>query len=59
MFAPDDTTAWPLIPLQDFSNLERQQRGIHALSFEGMRLAERYELGISNMHQEVDAYLAR
>jgi phenylpropionate dioxygenase-like ring-hydroxylating dioxygenase large terminal subunit len=59
VFAPDDTTAWPLIPLQDFSNLERQQRGIHTLSFEGMRLAERYELGISNMHQEVDAYLAR
>ena len=59
VFAPDDTSAWPLIPLQDFSNIERQQRGLHSLGFRRLRLAEQYEGGISNMHQELDRYLAR
>jgi nitrite reductase/ring-hydroxylating ferredoxin subunit len=57
-FRPDDTSAWPTIPLQDFSNIERQQRGIHTLGFDRMRLSERYEGGIVNMHRELDSYLS-
>ena len=56
-FGPYDTTAWPTIPLQDFSNIERQQRGIHTLGFDSMRLSQRYEGGIVNMHRELDRYL--
>ena len=56
-FGPYDATAWPTIPLQDFSNIERQQRGIHTLGFDSMRLSGRYEAGIANMHRELDRYL--
>jgi phenylpropionate dioxygenase-like ring-hydroxylating dioxygenase large terminal subunit len=56
-FAPDDDEAWPLIPLQDFSNIERQQRGLHSRSFAGMRLSSTYEAGIANMHRHLDGYL--
>jgi hypothetical protein len=56
-FGPDDATVWPTIPLQDFSNIERQQRGIHTLGFDRMRLSDRYEGGILNMHRELDRYL--
>jgi len=56
-FRPDDTEAWPPIPLQDFSNIERQQRGLHSRACRGMRLSGRYEGGIANMHQELDRYL--
>jgi phenylpropionate dioxygenase-like ring-hydroxylating dioxygenase large terminal subunit len=59
VFAPDDASAWPQIPLQDFSNIERQQRGLHTVGFERMRLSEAYEQGISNMHRELDRYLSR
>ncbi len=59
VFAPDDTDAWPQIPLQDFSNIARQQRGLHSQGFRALRLAEQYEGGISNMHQEIDRYLSR
>ncbi len=38
-FAPDDTAHWPRIPLQDFSNIGRQQLGVHSQGFEGMRLS--------------------
>ncbi|MHB8464331.1 MAG: aromatic ring-hydroxylating oxygenase subunit alpha, partial [Acidimicrobiales bacterium] len=48
-FRPDDTDAWPLIPLQDFSNIERQQRGLHSHSVDGVRLSQVYEAGIVNM----------
>lgn len=57
-FGPGDTKAWPRIPLQDFSNIERQQRGVHTLGFSAMRLSQRYEGGILNMHKELDHYLA-
>lgn len=55
--APDDER-WPWIPLQDFSNLPRQQKGLHAKGFEYMRLAEGVEGTISNMERLVDGYLA-
>jgi len=38
-----DDPRWPPIPAQDFSNLPRQQRGLHAKGFEYMRLSERAE----------------
>lgn len=56
-FAPDDASAWPVIPLQDFSNIERQQRGLHSRSIAGMRLSSTYEAGIANMHRHLDGYL--
>ena len=58
-FAPDDTEHWPRIPLQDFSNIGRQQRGIHSRSVDGTRLSHTYEGGIANIHRELDRYLAR
>ncbi len=56
-YAPDDTEHWPPIPLQDFSNIGRQQRGIHSASVDGLRLSHTYEGGITNMHRELDRYL--
>ncbi|HZQ59233.1 MAG TPA: aromatic ring-hydroxylating dioxygenase subunit alpha [Acidimicrobiales bacterium] len=58
-FARDDSDNWGLIPLQDFSNIERQQRGLHSRSFSELRLATEWERAISNMHEELDRYLAR
>ena len=40
--APDDPS-WPMIPAQDFSNLPRQQKGLHAKGFEYMRLSNQIE----------------
>ena len=57
-YAPDDAEHWPRIPLQDFSNIGRQQRGIHSRSIDGLRLSHTYEAGITNMHRELDRYLA-
>ncbi len=56
-FAPDDQEHWPRIPLQDFSNIGRQQRGVHSASIDGLRLSHVYEGGITNMHRELDGYL--
>ena len=53
-----DDPRWPPIPAQDFSNLPRQQRGLHAKGFEYMRLSERLEGGISNFERMVDGFLA-
>ena len=48
----------PPIPVQDFSNLPRQQRGLHAKSFEYMRLSEGIEGGVANFERTVDGFLA-
>ncbi len=48
----------PPIPTQDFSNLPRQQRGLHARGFEYMRLAEQIEGHISNFQRMIDGFLA-
>ena len=53
-----DDPRWPPIPAQDFSNLPRQQKGLHAKDFEYMRLSEGVEGGISNFERTVDGYLA-
>ncbi len=56
-YAQDDVDNWGLIPRQDFSNIERQQRGLHSRSFEAMRIADDLEPAIPNMHRELDRYL--
>jgi nitrite reductase/ring-hydroxylating ferredoxin subunit len=53
-----DDPRWPPIPAQDFSNLPRQQRGLHGRGFEYMRLSERAEGGVANFERTVDGFLA-
>jgi phenylpropionate dioxygenase-like ring-hydroxylating dioxygenase large terminal subunit len=53
-----DDPRWPAIPAQDFSNLPRQQRGLHAWGFEYMRLSAELEGHISNCQRVVDGFLA-
>jgi phenylpropionate dioxygenase-like ring-hydroxylating dioxygenase large terminal subunit len=53
-----DDPRWPPIPAQDFSNLPRQQQGLHARSFEFMRLSGALEGHISNFERTVDGFLA-
>jgi phenylpropionate dioxygenase-like ring-hydroxylating dioxygenase large terminal subunit len=53
-----DDPRWPPIPAQDFSNLPRQQQGLHAPGFEYMRLSESSEGGVANFERMVDGYLA-
>src|SRR6185437_8422595 len=55
--APDDPR-WPPIPAQDFSNLPKQQKGLHSRSFEYMRLSSRIEGLISNFERVIDGFLA-
>jgi phenylpropionate dioxygenase-like ring-hydroxylating dioxygenase large terminal subunit len=57
-FDKEDTEHWGLIPRQDFSNIERQQRGLHSVSFEHHRLSPLLEKTILNLHQELDRVLA-
>ena len=52
-----DDPRWPPIPKQDFSNLPRQQRGLHTKGFEFMRLSNMVEGLISNYHRLIDGYL--
>ena len=47
----------PPIPTQDFSNLPRQQRGLHTAGFEYMRLSEQVEGHIGNFHRIIDGFL--
>lgn len=54
----DDADNWGLIPRQDFANLERMQRGIKNRSLSETTLAERWEITIANMHEELDRRLA-
>jgi phenylpropionate dioxygenase-like ring-hydroxylating dioxygenase large terminal subunit len=53
-----DDPRWPPIPAQDFSNLPKQQRGLHAKGFEYMRLSERAEGHIPNFERTLDGFLA-
>ena len=56
-WAHDDPRT-PPIPTEDFSNLPRQQRGLHARGFDYMRLSENAEGHISNQHRLLDGFLA-
>jgi hypothetical protein len=53
-----DDPRWPPITAQDFSNLPRQQRGLHAKGFEYMRLSERAEGHLANFERILDGFLA-
>jgi phenylpropionate dioxygenase-like ring-hydroxylating dioxygenase large terminal subunit len=53
-----DDPRWPPIPAQDFSNLPKQQKGLHARGFEYLRLSERIEGHISNFERTIDGFLA-
>ena len=57
VWAPDDPR-WPSIPAQDFSNLPRQQKGLHVAGFEYMRLSQQGEGLIGNYQRLIDGYLA-
>ena len=46
------------IPTQDFSNLPRQQKGLHNAGFTYMRLSEGIEGGIANFERTLDGFLA-
>jgi phenylpropionate dioxygenase-like ring-hydroxylating dioxygenase large terminal subunit len=48
----------PPIPTQDFSNLPRQQQGLHNKGFAYMRLSEGIEGGIANFERTLDGFLA-
>jgi phenylpropionate dioxygenase-like ring-hydroxylating dioxygenase large terminal subunit len=48
----------PPIPTQDFSNLPRQQRGLHSKGFEYMRLSAGIEGGVANFERTIDGFLA-
>ncbi len=58
VFDKEDEEHWGLIPRQDFSNIERQQRGLHSMSFEHHRLSPLFEQTILNLHQELDRVIA-
>jgi phenylpropionate dioxygenase-like ring-hydroxylating dioxygenase large terminal subunit len=47
----------PPIPTQDFSNLPRQQKGLHNRGFEYLRLSEGIEGGVANFERTVDGFL--
>lgn len=53
-----DDPRWPPIPAQDYSNLPRQQKGLHAHGFEYMRLSAGLEAHISNFERAIDGFLA-
>jgi phenylpropionate dioxygenase-like ring-hydroxylating dioxygenase large terminal subunit len=53
-----DDPRWPPIPQQDFSNIPRQQLGLHAYGFEFMRLSAGLEGHISNFQRTIDGFLA-
>ena len=53
-----DDPRWPPIPAQDFSNIPRQQQGLHLRGFEYMRLSSKFEGHISNFQRTIDGFLA-
>ncbi|HEX7857482.1 MAG TPA: aromatic ring-hydroxylating dioxygenase subunit alpha [Sphingobium sp.] len=57
-YLPYDSTEFPQIPQQDYSNIPLQQIGLHADGFEFMRLSKDIEGLISNYQRIIDGYLA-
>lgn len=53
-----DDARFPPIPRQDFSNLPRQQRGLHSIGLDFLRLSDQMEGHISNCHRVIDAFLS-
>ena len=58
VFDKEDSEHWGLIPRQDFSNIERQQRGLHSPSFDHSRLSPSFEKTIANLHEQLDRVIA-
>jgi hypothetical protein len=54
---PYDSEQFPEIPMQDYSNLPRQQLGLHAGGFTHMRLSREQEGMISNYQRLIDGYI--
>jgi glycine betaine catabolism A len=52
-----DDPRWPAIPAQDFSNMPRQQKGLHNAGFEFMRLSQTAEGHLSNFERTIDGFL--
>ncbi len=48
----------PPIPTQDFSNLPKQQQGLHQRGFEFLRISPEIEGHLSNFERTVDGFLA-
>ena len=55
---PYDSDKFPPIPRQDYSNIPKQQIGLHASGFDFMRLSKDIEGLISNYQRVIDGYLA-
>jgi phenylpropionate dioxygenase-like ring-hydroxylating dioxygenase large terminal subunit len=55
---PHDDPRFPAVPIQDYSNIPRQQEGLHAAGFEFMRLSSKVEGLISNYHRVIDGFIA-
>ncbi|MBV1687916.1 aromatic ring-hydroxylating dioxygenase subunit alpha [Novosphingobium sp. G106] len=55
---PYDSSEFPEIPQQDYSNLPLQQEGLHAGEFKFMRLSKQHEGMISNYQRLIDGYIA-
>jgi hypothetical protein len=53
-----DDPRWPPIPTQDFSNLPKQQEGLHTRGFEFMRFSEQAEGHLGNLERVIDGFLA-
>jgi phenylpropionate dioxygenase-like ring-hydroxylating dioxygenase large terminal subunit len=53
-----DDPRWPPIPAQDFNNIPRQQRGLHARGIEYLRLSRDLEGHVSNFERAIDGFLA-
>jgi carnitine monooxygenase subunit len=56
---PYDSQEFPPIPQQDYSNIPLQQKGLHAVGFEFMRLSKDIEGLISNYQRIIDGYLSK
>ena len=54
---PYDGPHYPPIPAQDYSNIPRQQLGLHSKGFEYMRLSHEIEGLISNYNRVIDGFL--
>jgi carnitine monooxygenase subunit len=54
---PYDSDRFPQIPQQDYSNIPIQQKGVHAVGFDFMRLSKDIEGLISNYNRIIDGYL--
>jgi phenylpropionate dioxygenase-like ring-hydroxylating dioxygenase large terminal subunit len=52
-----DAAAVGRVLAQDFANLAEVAAGMRSRSFRGLRLNGRQEIGILNMHREIDRYL--